>query len=518
MAEAPSPRLLIRANLPAVGAALFSGLVLKLVSPPYGLAFLHWFTFVPLLVVVATPTTRRNFKLGYLSGFFAVWSLFFWLAQTIDLFSNIPLPLAALIIALFAAVWGVPYGILCMAVHPLRRHFGAWWILLFPCVWVAGEFLQPALFPYYQGVGQYRTPYTWQLASVFGAMGVSWLVLATNSALAEVVLSRREGRPLPVLPVGIVVLLFAANLGFGYWRFHDVERQLAEAPTARVSILQQGVTMVQRIQDRGPEVLKGWLELTSKVVDQHPDLVVWPEGSIYYNPTDKRVQPVFEKMTSEYGFAFLVGGGTREADPDDPSKRASWNSAYLFGTDGKIAGRYDKMVPMPFGEYLPWPFSYLDRWIDGVGHFRAGSVPTVFQTEKFSFTTPICYEAILEGQMRTLANADAYVNITNDGWFGDTAAPHQHAMLSAALAVEMGRPMLRIAYTGISMVIEPHGVIKHETAPYTEVAEVVELRLAKFDTPYRTWGRLFPWVCALAAVAALAVARRGAVTPAPPPA
>jgi len=514
VAESTPPRFFSRAQAPAIAAALFSGLVLKLVSPPYGLAFIHWLTFVPLFVVVATDDRKRNFKLGYLSGFFAVWTLFFWLAQTIDLFSNIPLALAALIIALFAAVWGLPYGLLAMALHPLRRRFGAWWVLLYPCVWVAGEFLQPALFPYYQGVGQYRTPYTWQLASVIGAMGVSWLVIATNAAVAELALSRGARRSL--LPFGIVLALFLGNLGFGYQRFHAVEATLSGAPIARVSLLQQGVTMVQRIQDRGSEVFKSWMELTAKVVDDKPDLVVWPEGSIYYNPTDKRVQPVFEKMTTDHGFAFLVGGGTREADPDDPSKRASWNSAYLFGRDGKIAGRYDKMVPMPFGEYLPWPFSYLDRWIEGVGHFRAGTIPTVFDAGKFTFTTPICYEAILEKQMRVLSETDAYVNITNDGWFGDTSAPHQHAMLSAALAMEMGRPMLRIAYTGISMVVEPHGVIKHETRPYTEVAEVVELRLAKFDTPYRSWGRYFPWACALVAVAALGLARQRAVTPAPP--
>jgi apolipoprotein N-acyltransferase len=506
-----------RAMLPSAAAAAFSGLVLKLVSPPHGLDFLHWMSFAPLLVVVAAvgENRRRAFKLGYLCGFSAVFVLFFWLAQTIDLFSNIPLPLAACIIALFAAVWGLPYGVLALAVHPLRRRFGQWWVLLFPCVWVLGELVQPALFPYYQGVGQYRNPYTWQLASVFGAMGVSWLILATNTALAALILARRSGEAFPARPVAVVAILFVANLGYGYGRFQHVERALASAPVARVAMLQQGVSMVQRIQDRGPEVLKSWLELTARVVDQHPDLVVWPEGSIYYNPTDKRVQPVFEEMTKKSGFFFLVGGGTREADPDDPTKRASWNSAYLFDASGKIAGRYDKMVPMPFGEYLPWPVSYLKPYIEGVGSFRAGSKPTVFQSGTFSFTTPICYEAILESQMRALANADAYVNITNDGWFGDTAAPHQHAMLSAALAVEMGRPMLRIAYTGISMVVEPHGVIRYETAPYTEVAQVVEMRVQSFETPYRTWGRAFPWVASAIGAVALVLTRRG-VTPTAP--
>jgi len=107
------------------------------------------------------------------------------------------------------------------------------------------------------------------------------------------------------------------------------------------------------------------------------------------------------------------------------------------------------------------------------------------------------------------------VNITNDGWFGDTAAPHQHAMLAAAYAVELGRPMVRIAYTGVSMIVEPHGVIRYETRPYTEVAEVVDLRLATFDTPYRTWGRAFPWVCAVVTFGAVLALWRGRVTSPP---
>jgi apolipoprotein N-acyltransferase len=177
------------------------------------------------------------------------------------------------------------------------------------------------------------------------------------------------------------------------------------------------------------------------------------------------------------------------------------------------------MVPLPFGEYLPWPVSYLRDYIEGVGNFRAGTEPRVFDTGRYTFTTPICYEAILEDQMRQLMHADLFVNITNDGWFGDTAAPHQHAMLSAVHAVELGRPMLRVAYTGVSMVVEPHGNIPVYTTPYTDVAEVVPVRMGKFETPYRTWGGWFPLAASLVGALALWMSvRRGTpVTPAPPP-
>ncbi len=509
--------LLSRATLPRTLAALTSGLVLMLVSPPFGLAWLHWVTFVPLFWALRPGEARTNFKLGYLCGFSGVFCLFFWLAQTITIFSNIPLVVAALIVVLFAAVWGLPYGLVAMAIHPLRARFGAAWIFLFPAVWVGMEYLQPALFPYYQGVGQYRVPWVWQLSSVFGAMGVSFLVILVNAALAELIIARREGTRVPVPAVVAVAALWLANLGFGAWRHQRVEEALAAAPVVRASLLQQHVSMVTRLQDRGSDVLKSWMKLTSQVASERPDLVVWPEGSIGYNPNEGKVKEIFSSLSRQGGFDFLVGGGTFERDPD--GRRASWNSAYLFGRDGEIRGRYDKMVPLPFGEYLPWPVSYLRDYIEGVGNFRAGTDPKIFDTGRFTFTTPICYEAILEHQMRRLMDADLFVNITNDGWFGDTAAPHQHAMLAAVHAVELGRPMLRIAYTGVSMVVEPHGDIPVYTSPYTDVAQVVPIRMAKFETPYRTWGGWFPMLASLVGAGALllAIRNRRVVTPPTPP-
>jgi apolipoprotein N-acyltransferase len=499
---------------PRTLAALATGLILPLVSPPMGLHALHWFAFVPLLWALRPGDQGTNFRLGYLTGIAAVFVLFIWLVDTITVFSNIPLPLAAAIDLLFASVFGLPYGILALAVDPLRRRYGAGWIFLFPAVWVGFEYMQPALFPYFQGVGQYRVPWVWQLASVFGAMGVSYLLLLVNSALASVVIARREGVRTPVAAVAAVAAIFVANLGFGAWRYAHVKEVLAAAPVLNAAVLQQKVSMVERIEQRGAETLKSWLRLTAMVANEHPDLVVWPEGSVGFNPNEGKPKEIFSELTRRGGFDFLIGGGTFSQAPEDPKRRAAWNSAYMFDKNGEITGRYDKMVPLPFGEYLPWPVSYLKEYIEGVGDFRAGTEAVRFTTKGYTFTTPICYEAILEGQMRRMMDADLFVNITNDGWFGDTAAPHQHAMLAAVHAMEFGRPMLRVAYTGVSMVIEPSGDIPVYSTPFTDVAQVVPVRMAKFDTPYRTWGGWFPAVAGLVGAIALLLTRRP-VTPPP---
>lgn len=491
-----------------IAAAVLSGALLPLVSPPNGIAALHWFAFIPFLVALDPRDRRLNFRLGYLSGFVGVFLLFFWLADTILIFSNLPMVAAVAIVVLFAAVWGLPYGLLAMLVHPLRRRFGARWVFLFPACWVASEYLQPALFPYFQGVGQYRTPYTWQLASVFGAMGVTYLVLLTNCAMASLWMDKREGVRPRWIPAALTAALFVANLGFGYWRYHAVEDALATAPIKRVSLLQQEVTMQQRLRDSRQTTLNSWLSLTAEVVREKPDLVIWPEGAVPGNPHEGKLEEILGGLAERGGFWFLVGGGTGEADRFDVTRRVHYNSAYLFSPDGDVEGRYDKMVPLPFGEYLPWPFGFLRDYIEGPGNFRKGTTPFLFKAGDVTFTTPICYEAILERQMRELMGADLFVNITNDGWFGDTAAPHQHAMLSAVQSMQFGRPMVRVAYTGVSMIVEPHGKILAETAPYTDSATVAPVRLHTFETPYRTWGGWFPLVTSLVAAVAGAIAVR----------
>ncbi len=501
-----------RWHLPArFVAATVSGALVVVASPPIGQAWTQWFNFVPFLLVLdgaAGPARpwgllrRRDAQLGYACGVALVFANFLWLAKTITLFSNLPWLAACTVVALFAMVWGLPYALVGALARPFRARFGAAWPFLFAALWTAVEKLTPAVFPYFVAAPQYRTPWVWQIVSVLGVSSMTFLVVLVNASLAEFLLRVRERHAdptvrLPWATVGGAVAAFLANLAFGAWRTQAVETELATAPTLRASILQQGVSMVTRIQDRGSTVLKSWETLTAKVLSEKPDLVVWPEGSIYYNPTDPKLAKRFGEMTRTGNFSFLVGGGTRERDPLDVERTVSFNSAYLFDPAGNITGRYDKMVPLPFGEYLPWPFSYLRGVIEGVGNFRAGTRATTFNAGKWTFSTPICYEAILESQMRAMSDVDLFVNITNDGWFGDTAAPHQHAMLAAVHATEFGRPMLRIAYTGVSMVVEPHGAIRYETSPYTDVAEVVPIRMTTIETPYRSWGRAFPWVCVL---------------------
>ncbi|MDP6933735.1 MAG: apolipoprotein N-acyltransferase [Myxococcota bacterium] len=500
-----------RALLIALVAVLVPGLGINLVSPPINWAWLHWVLYLPLLVVLDPGRGRRNAWLGYLSAWIGLATLFFWLAETVVRFSNLPMALAYVVVLLFATLFAVPGAIIFGAAPWLRARLGIAWVFALPALAVACEHLYPFLFPYFVGVVHYRTPWVWQLASVLGAAGLSFLVYLVNAALAEAWLRHRERRRPPWVMLAIVAGIFVANLGFGAWRHGRVEEQLQQAPEIRVALLQQNTTMEERLSAPAHVALKSWIKLTRKILPLEPDLVVWPEGSVPFNPVEGASLDLYSGLAQAGEFDLLLGGGTIEgADTEDYEV---YNSSYLVNPQGAVVDRYDKMVLMPFGEYIPFAdrFPFILELIQGPGNFTAGERATVFETEHGSFTSPICYEGILTDQMWALRDADFIVNGTNDAWYGDTKCPHQHSMLVAVQAMQLGRPLLRVAYTGISFVVEPHGEIRYETEPFTDAAKVEVLRRASMETLYSRGGRHFPWLCVLVAVSALIRAR--SVTP-----
>jgi|AMFO01.1.fsa_nt_gi apolipoprotein N-acyltransferase len=549
--------------------ALLTGLALPFISAPMNLHWLHWVAFLPLFWYLRGLDLRRGILLAYATGWFGNLLIFWWLIETMQRFSSLPWLAAFAIHLLTTTIFSLSYGL--MGLMPwLRTRLGSWWMLALPVVVVAGEQAFPVLFPYYQGVSQYRVPAMFQLASVTGVMGVSFLVMLVNSVLAEAVFAATERRALPIKAAALTALLIVANLGFGTWRHAKLDAALNDAPELQVAILQQGVTMEQRMLESPWEGFFEWSRLTAKIADQHPDLVIWPEGAIAFNPNEPRtfdllserslkiltrrlardrvlpllefpddvgvlsannpklleamkdipIGRVFQDFSHKGAYDLLIGGGTildnPAAGPEHPEEPdyIAHNSLYVFDKSGEIEGRYDKMVPLPFGEYIPFSdtFPFLKHIIEGPGDFQAGTAPVFFEVDTkkgqtVRYTTPICYEAILQSTMRLLAGgdtpqttADFFVNITNDGWFGDTASPHQHAMLTAVQTIQLGRPMLRIAYTGVSWVVEPSGDILYETAPFTEVAKVVPMRIRSFTTIYSRGGWIFGWLCVAGAV------------------
>ncbi len=507
-------------------AAILSGLGLAIASPPLNWAHLTWVLYVPLLWSLREDDTPGNTLLAYLTGYAGLCTCFFWLAETLVIYSNVPPVLCIVAVHLYALFFAIPWALAFSWVPQVRRRYGAWWTVLIPCWFVVLEFYVWSLFPFFVGSFQYKVLPVIQLASVTGTAGVSWLILFFNCAIAEWIYRAREGSRAPRGLLAGAVGLVLANAAWGAARIERVDAITETWPTARVTQIQHEVTMQVRMAQSAVETLRSWKILSDRLIREEVDLAVWPEGAILHDPRPNsayRIRGFLENVTRNLGAPLLLGAGfsERKVDPDTGRKfREYRNSVYLVNEDGELADRYDKMVPLPFGEYIPLAdtFPILKEWIQGPGDFEAGDRSVVFETPGFRFTVAICYEAILGPFIRkNHAGGDLIINVTNDGWFGSMFAPHQHAMLSINRTVELGIPMYRVAYTGVSLNADPVGRITHETAPYEEVARVVEIKPGRIDTFYRKHGDWFPALCLLLSVLA-AVGLRFPVTPARQPA
>jgi len=609
------PRMLLALR---ILATIGSAVTLACLIRPLQLHWLHWVAYLPMIWALREDSPRSNRWLAFLYGTVAVFAIFRWIAETIILFSNIPGAAAFAILGLFSVAFGLPYFFLWTTLHPLRRRLGSWWIVAFPAVLVLIEYASMfvLLFPYNQAVSQYETPFTWQLVSVTGVWGLSFLLLFFNCAFGEAIYRYREGKRFPVYWAATAVSCVSLVICWGVWRTHKVEEALQAGDTLRIGQIQLGAPMTERLQNVACVSFYEWVEATRQIPRNSVDIVVWAEGSIPYALNESlRFKPrrhssapcaqpqdparMLSELAKRGNFDLLVGAGAREftspfiefsnqakqsgfkkedgngdalayakhvlVQRDDFDTEAiamgqvvveftekaagagyktkegsgdalayakhaltsdanlesaqlfveqmrAFNSTFYFKADGTILPRYDKMVPLPFGEYLPLSniFPIIRTWIEGPGNFQAGTVPVIFEGSKSRVAAPICYEATFPSLCRAFAEPDLFINITNDAWFGDTAAPHQHAMLAATRSAELGIPLYRSAYTGISMAVEPHGRIAVETQPFTDHLRIVTIRTAKIDTFYRTMNRYgladwFVYLCGLGLILALII-------------
>ena len=324
------------------------------------------------------------------------------------------------------ALFGWLYLPAWIAVHPLRKRFGAWWVVLFPTILVATEFFVSfiIIFPYQMGVAHYRSAAVWQLASITGVWGVSWLVAFVNAAFAEAVYSYREERDFPLATVASAIVLFGAVFGWGTWRYNRIETMLQANEPIRMAQLQSPHDMVYRLSKPARHSFEEWIRRTQKLKIGEADLIVWPEGASPYDMNGGVAAQVVGEMANHYKAEMIIGGGTRERVDDATGTRfEQFNSVFYFDKQGRVAGRYDKMVPLLFGEYLPWWLEWLHDYVQGIGSFNAGDVPVVFETPHGRMASPICYEAIFGNLCRQYPDVDLFVTVTNDAWFGTPPRP-----------------------------------------------------------------------------------------------
>jgi len=490
-----------RRRLPEV-LAVASGLCCAAAFPPWDMGPLAFVALAPLLVAMSGVSPRRAAGLGYLSGLSFYLATIWWVINTMTTYGGMSVALSLIALGLLAGVlagytgtfaWLYALGAPSLPV-PLRPAAAA-------ALWTALEFLRSFLFSGFPwallGYTQYRQPGLRLLAALTGVYGLSAVLVLVNATLAETVgcWARRAAghgwRRDLMLAWGLAAVTLAGAWGYGaeWWR------DPTGGPAIGVGLLQGNIDQAVK-WDRGHQVrtLETYERLARQAAVERPSLIVWPETAVpFFLRREPELGARVRAVAAATGVPMLVGS------PDLGADGLLYNSAFLIGTDGRLAGRYDKRHLVPFGEYIPLQrvFFFLDKLVTGIGDFGRGKSATVFVDDFGRFSVMICYEVIFPTEVRefTRAGAQFLVNITNDAWFGRSGAPYQHLAMAAIRAVENGSYLIRAANTGVTAIIAPTGEILRQTPIFTEAVLTGTIRLRQRHTPYARYGDVVAWSC-----------------------
>lgn len=444
--------MVIRRLLISRGAllALGAGACLPLGFAPFALWWLPPILFAGLFLLLDEAPVRERVLRAFSFGFGAFVAGTWWLYISIHDFGGLAAPIAGsivLLLILIMALYHAAWILLCSLVPCKLR---AWQCLaILPAGWTLIEWLRGWLFggfPWLSiGYGQIDGPLAvW--APVLGVHGISLLVLLVAGAVAVLLTGGLRARIAGLIALGLIAG-GTGLLGGQQWTTPDGE-------PLEVALVQGGIT-----QDRKwlAEELESTQALYSELtigLDQ-PDLIIWPEAAI----------PALAHEVEDYLTAFaelararhqtiVLGILTYEFDTD-----AFYNSLLMIG---KGAGLYNKRHLVPFGEYFPVP-DFVRNMLRLMNlpyqDINAGAPrQSPLRMPGVALAPTICYEDVFGTELRSfLPEAGLLVNVSNDAWFGDSIAPHQHLQMARFRALETGRYMLRSTNTGITAIIDERG-------------------------------------------------------------
>lgn len=332
-----------------------------------------------------------------------------------------------------------------------------------------------------------------------------WINTICYQILRQVYFSNVQLRVL-ARNAAVLASILMLVLIYGDFRLSTVSKQVAEAPLLKVAAVQgnTGVDMKGSI-DSMEGSLKTYKELTSGIEDAA--LVVWPENAMGFWLSESLSQLPLKlrpKLSSEEGF-FVFGGRSFRGNPSSSDVKV-FNSAFLADSQGRILARYHKQVLLMFGEYIPFfsTLSWLQLTPENSGVFTPGSGPETLNLPSGIKLAPlICYEDLMPELAREFVarnEAQLLINLTNDAWFGNTAAPWQHARLAQWRAIETRRAMVRATNTGLTSVISPMGELVENIPVFTPGVLISNVPVMEVKTFYVRFGDWFAYLATLASV------------------
>jgi apolipoprotein N-acyltransferase len=464
-----------------------------------------WISVGLLLMMVIGAKPHVAFFCGWLHAVAFVFASVPWIAEVLAVHGGMSRLAGWGVLLLIAATWGVLTGGFSWSVNRISQRNVALACLAAPFVWVTSEFARAHLpeisFPWnLLGYSASANPALLQAATLTGIYGLSFLVAAFNALLAwadvakDVSLKKR---------LGLIAAAAAVVVGVAF-------------SGARFVPLAGAAHFARAVQPNFPETDSypaNWFELHKGDMDEleelslepsprRPDLIVWPEAPAPFSWQNNQFTKRASSLAIRAGRPLLAGvvDWKIERMLSGHVAQAPYNSAVLVDPQGQNVFTYDKQHLVPFGEYEPFPLIHrvVQSVSDEVGGFHKGKEATVgLLPGGYRFGVYICYEAIYSGEVREFAakGANLFINISNDGWFGKSAAGEQHLRMARVRAVENRRWVLRVTNSGITAAIDPYGKIYQRIPRDVRGAVDLPYDFRTDTTLYTRFGDWFAWMC-----------------------
>lgn len=517
--------------------AVTSSFLLWFAFPPADRGYLAWLALAPVFSLVRSDRRPAGLYLAvWIGGLtFGLLSMS-WVAEA-DSFGM-------LWMAIFMSLW---WPIFFLPARIGVRRIGLPLMVVAPVAWVGLEYARAHVlsgFPwYYLAHSQYAYLPMIQISDLAGAWGLSLIIATVNAWLADGFLSwqraRNSAKPFQIrrhaVPFVVVLSLIASTLAYGAFRLSSASFR----PGPRLALLQTDFPQALK-NGPGMEVILTTIHglvMKASGASPRPDLIIWPEtsypiGVVRIDPKLKEsefaeqarhIDP--DSTTSEWRdrqragtdglstlaeqarLPMLVGSATYDFRSSGLSR---YNSAVLWEPGHPSPASYHKQALVPFGEYipfvesLPWLLKFTPYTDGYVPSLTPGSGPAIVLCNGIRYAPIICFEDTIPHVVRSFfvkkpgsPNPDVLVNLTNDGWFRGTAEHQTHLAISVFRSVEVRRPMVRAANTGISALIDGDGRIRDTLARETSGVLQVQVPLDDRTSFYSSFGDWLPLSCLL---------------------
>jgi len=476
--------------------ACLSGALTALCFPKFNLFFLAWISLIPLLLALLKKRPLPSFFLGLSSGFVYYAILLYWIPSVPAHYGNLSPILSFLIYLLLVVLMALSWAAFAFLFSIVRPYFPRLAFLVAPFIWVSLEYIFTYLltgFPWgLLGYSQVNNLAFLQTASVAGVYGLSFVLVLLQSFFAFSISSRKR-RPF-FLALAVVLAVHLAG-------FLSLKTPAQTTDTFKAAVLQGNVSSDiywdRLSSEEIDNLFKQHLKLSRQAYLDGARLIIWPEFSVplCFSCPEPLYQYFKEKLfqfVRETKCTLLLG--TNETTTEGGKIRFH-NTALCLSPDLSMT-QYYKMHLVPFGEYTPYKkiFSFIESVTHAIGDVTPGQHHILHSFEGIKFGSPICYEVIFPSLVRkfTKKGAQVLVTITNDGWYGKSAAPYQHFLIAVFRAVENRRYLLRAATTGISGFVDPYGRVISRSELMTQTYLTGKATPANKLSFYARYGDILP--------------------------